>query len=165
MIAGGVTVALGPAIIYFLRFLWYRLVVSSKAAEDDIDVEGIGRDLAEGLVRPYPARPLQPDRKSDYGQVLRSLLAVTVDHLGFKWWQKVMIVDWGQADAQQLPSLQKAASVVFVLLAVFWHVNCRGWSRVSLLSTGFLQLTEVAVHREPLGLHDHTSGRVASGHI
>ena len=76
----------------------------------------MGGDIARGLVRPYPPEPICLDEKTTYGQVLRALLALTIERLGLRWYQTVMLVDWGQCEAQMLASLQPDASVILALL-------------------------------------------------
>ena len=89
----------------------------SKVPSAD-EIMAVGRDIAEGLVRPYAEATVRVNERTNYGQVLRSLLALTVDHLGFEWWQTVMFLDWSHCDRMQLHTLQKDASVIFVLLVI-----------------------------------------------
>ena len=110
-----------------LASLTLALFVALSKVQSAEEIAAIGRDIAQGLVRPYAEAPVLVNERTSYGQVLRSLLALTVDHLGFRWWKAVMFLDWSQCDRMQLHALQKDASVIFVLLV---HVMmCAGDSR------------------------------------
>ena len=54
--------------------------------------------------------------RTNYGQIARSFLAVTVQRLGFSWWQVIVLVDWRVAEKMMLPSLQKNADVIVACL-------------------------------------------------
>ena len=81
---------------------------------DAAQVSAIGKDIAEGLVRGYPVSRVALDERTDYGQVLRVVLALTIDALGLQWWQSVVLLDWRLSESQDFLTLQPQAHVMIV---------------------------------------------------